>query len=140
MKEFIITFSAFIFFASLIASITDKKDLTGYYSFAAVIMAVCFFITQAPKAISYLDFDGIEKNNEETITYDFWDSVNAIAKSQIEKDMCEMCEADNAEIYIDTQDTFIITGVHLIGVGNKMHAIEILSEKYGLEREAIDFD
>lgn len=140
MSEFIITFCAFIIFASVIASLTDKKDLSGYYSFAAMIMAICFFITQAPKALGSIDLEKTDGNVGEISTGNFWDSVSEIAKSQIEKDMRDLCNAEKAEIYADTDDTFIITGVHLQGVSNKMHAIEILNEKYGLEREAISFD
>lgn len=140
MSEFIITFSAFIIFASVIANLTDKKDLGGYYSFAAMIMAICFFITQAPKALDSLDLENTDGNVGEISTGNFWDSVSEIAKTQIERDVRDLCNAEKAEIYADTDDTFIITGVHLRGVGNKMYAIEILNEKYGLDREAISFD
>lgn len=138
MKEFIITFFSLIIFASLISVIADEKQLSGYYSFAAVIVAICFFITKIPSFVNEISI--ISDEEPEIVEDNYWDSVTSIVKINIENDIKELTGAKEVTVTVDTNDTFAVLGLSVKGVKNITHAYELIHEKYGLEREVVDFD
>lgn len=136
MKDFLLVFSIFIILSSLISSLTIKKDLNGYYYFAAVLMTISLFITKVPTLISDINTDtqtSVETENN------YWDSIIEITKTNIETDICSLCDAKNVIVTLDS-DTMMISSVSVYGASNISHAYEVLHEKYGIEREDVVFD
>ncbi len=136
MKDFLLIFSVFIILSSLISSLTLKKDLNGYYYFAAVLMTISLLVTKMPAQISDIRSDIPQQLETEN---NYWDSIIEITKTSIETDICILCDAERAIVTLDA-DSMMISFVSVYGADNISHAYEVLHEKYGLEREDVVFD